>query len=70
MMVRDTGMRPKKELFAVRIQDIDWNHATIFIPHSKTPTGRRFVPISDRVMDILKVRSAGKTEGWLFPVPR
>lgn len=66
IMVRDTGMRPKKELFAVRIADIDWNHRTIFIPDSKTPTGRRFVPISDRVVDLLMVRCAGRTEGWLF----
>lgn len=66
ILVRDTGMRHKKELFPVRIENIDWNHRTIFIPDSKTPTGRRFVPISDRVLDLLMVRCAGKREGWLF----
>jgi integrase len=66
ILVRDTGMRHKKELFAVRIEDIDWNHRTIFIPDSKTPTGRRFVPMSDRAVDLLMVRCAGRREGWLF----
>jgi integrase len=39
----------------------------IFVPDSKTPTGRRHIPMSDRVADLLMVRCAGKREGWVFP---
>lgn len=29
--------------------------------------GRRFVPMSDRAMNILLIRCADRTEGWVFP---
>jgi integrase len=48
VLVRDAGMRNKKELFCARIEDIDWNNRVFFIPDSKTDNGRRFVPLSDR----------------------
>ena len=67
ILLRDTGMRPKKELFPMRIENLDWNNRMIFVPDSKTPTGRRYIPMSDRVMDLLMVRCAGKSEGWVFP---
>jgi len=70
VLVRDTGMRNKKELFRMKIEDIDFATRTIFIPDSKTPTGRRFVPMSDRVVKILTVRCGEKREGWLFPARR
>ena len=67
ILIRDTGMRPKKELFRMRIEDLDWNNRAIFVPDSKTPTGRRFIPMSNRVLDLLMVRCAGRREGWVFP---
>jgi integrase len=70
ILIRDTGMRNKKELFRVRIEDIDFPNRAIFIPDSKTATGRRFVPMSDRVLDILFARCGERREGWLFPAPR
>jgi integrase len=45
VLVRDTGMRNKKELFCARIEDVDWNNRVFFIPDSKTENGRRFVPL-------------------------
>jgi hypothetical protein len=39
VLVRDTGMRNKKELFCARIEDIDWNNRAFFIPDSKTDNG-------------------------------
>jgi integrase len=39
VLLRDTGMRPKKELFPLRIENLDWNNRAIFVPDSKTPTG-------------------------------
>jgi len=66
VFARDTGMRNKKELFCARIEDIDWNSRVLFIPDSKTPNGRRFVPISDRVLELLRVRCGDRREGWIF----
>lgn len=67
VLLRDTGMRPKKELLRMRIEHLDWNNRTIFVPDSKTPTGRRFIPMSDRVLNLLMKRCAGRREGWVFP---
>ena len=66
VFARDTGMRNKRELFCARIEDIDWNSRVLFIPDSKTPNGRRFVPISDRVLELLRVRCGDRREGWIF----
>jgi len=51
----------------MRVENIDWNSRVIFNPNSKTKKGRRFVPMSDRVMNILLVRCADRKEGWVFP---
>jgi integrase len=67
ILIRDTGMRNKKELFRMRIEDIDFTNRTIFVPNSKTPTGRRYVPMSDRVFNILSVRCGERRDGWLLP---
>lgn len=67
ILMRDTGMRNRKELFRMRIEDLDWNRRTIFIPDSKTPTGRRYIPMSDRVLDLLMVRCGDRRQGWVFP---
>ena len=37
---------------------------------SKTPEGRRLVPMSRRVFEILHARCGTKTEGWAFPSKR
>ena len=42
----------------------------IFNPTGKTKASRRYVPMSRRMFDMLLVRCAGKTEGWLFPCAR
>jgi len=69
-VMRDTGMRNERELFQMRIENLDWNNRTIFVPDSKTPEGRRLVPMSRRVFDILKKRCGTRTYGWVFPSKR
>jgi integrase len=69
-LMRDTGMRNERELFQMRIENLDWNNRTIFVPDSKTPEGRRLIPMSRRVFEILKGRIATRTEGWVFPSKR
>ena len=70
ILMRDTGMRNVRELYRMRIENIDWNNRMIFNPNSKTVKGRRFIPMSDRVLDVLMVRCAGRKEGWVFPSVR
>jgi len=67
VLLRDTGMRNARELYRMRVENIDWNSRVIFNPNSKTKKGRRFIPMSDRVMSILLVRCADRKEGWVFP---
>ena len=69
-LMRDTGMRNERELFQFRIENLDWNKRTIFVPDSKTPEGRRLVPMSRRAFDILKRRCGTRADGWLFPSKR
>ncbi len=59
-------MRPD-EVFRVRIENIDFVARQIFNPNGKTKASRRYVPMSQRMLDMLLLRCAGKTEGWLFP---
>jgi integrase len=70
VLMRETGMRNERELYRVCIENIDWMSKSIFIPDSKTASGRRKVPMSDRAMGILSARCAGRNEGWVFPSKR
>jgi len=69
-LMRDTGMRNERELFQMRIENLDWNNRTIFVPDSKTREGRRLVPMSRRVFEILQKRCGTRTDGWVFPSKR
>jgi integrase len=66
IVMRDTGMRNVRELYRLRIENINFNNRVIFNPNSKSAKGRRFIPISDRVMEILKTRCNERTSGWVF----
>jgi integrase len=70
ILMRDTGMRNQRELYRMRIENLDWENRVIFVPDSKTPEGRRLVPMSRRVLEILHARCGTKTEGWAFPSKR
>lgn len=74
-LMRDTGMRNRRDLYQIRIENLDWENRIIFVPDSKTIAGRRKVPMSDRVYDILQRRCRDKngvlkTLGWVFPARR
>jgi site-specific recombinase XerC len=70
ILMRDTGMRNERELFRMRIENLDWQHRVIFVPDSKTAEGRRLVPMSGRVFEILQNRCDARQEGWVFPSKR
>jgi len=70
VLMRDTGMRNERELYRVRIENVDWSSKVIFVPDSKTPSGRRIVPMSDRVIELLRLRCGQRREGWVFQSKR
>jgi integrase len=70
LLARDTGMRNGRELYRIRAENLDWSNRLIFVPDSKTPEGRRVIPMSDRVYALLRIRVAGREQGWLFPSKR
>jgi integrase len=61
-----TGLRPS-EVFRMRWEDIDWERGTIFIPFGKTRNSRRYLPMSQRVTELLSERRRTQHEGWVFP---
>jgi len=70
ILMRDTGMRNERELFRMRIENLDWQNRVIFVPDSKTAEGRRLVPMSGRVFEILGNRCDARPDGWVFPSKR
>jgi integrase len=54
ILMRDTGMRNEREPFQMRFENLDWQNRVIFVPDSKTPEGRRLIPTSARVFEILR----------------
>jgi integrase len=68
--VRETGMRNQRELYRMRVEHIDWANKVIFVPDSKTPNGRRLVPMSDRVEIVLRRHCGDRREGWVFLAKR
>jgi integrase len=66
IIVLDSGMRPS-EVFQMCWEDLTWDPGTIFVPRGKTKRSRRYLPMSDRVIEALQARRNGQTEGWVFP---
>jgi len=70
MIMRDSGMRNQKEVFTMRWEHVDWANNRYFVYDSKSPKGRRFVPVSPRVRLALLARYSEQKEGWVFPSKR
>jgi integrase len=70
MIMRDSGMRNQKEVFTMRWEHVDWANNRYFVYDSKSPKGRRFVPISPRVRLALLARYSEEKEVWVFPSKR
>lgn len=64
--MRDSGMRNARELYRMRIEHIDFDAGTITVPDSKTKSGTRSAPLSDRAAEILRERCAGRRKGWVW----
>jgi site-specific recombinase XerD len=59
MIIRDMGMRPE-ESFRMRKQHIDLERRRYFNAFGKSSKSRRWIPISDRVLEALKTRVEGQ----------
>ena len=68
--MRDSGMRNQKEVFRMRWEHLDWGNKRYFVYESKSPKGRRYVPISPRVRQALLARYSEQKEAWIFPSKR
>jgi integrase len=66
----DCGMRPS-EVVRMRSEDVHLDEAFYFNPKGKTKKARRRVPLSERVLGILKARLRSDQLGaWMFPSNR
>jgi integrase len=68
LIVRDMGLRPT-EVFRMRWEHVHWDKRLYFNPYGKSRKARRWVPLSNRVFDALRLR-AGDNSDWLFPSRR
>ncbi len=66
MVMRDTGMRNARELYRMRVENVDWTNGLIFNPFSNAAKGRRFIPMSERVREILRVHCGDRKDDWVF----
>ena len=69
IIMLDSGLR-NGEVVRMRWEHINWEGAFHFNASGKTPRARRQVPLSDRVVALLRTIQAeqqGATEGWVFP---
>jgi integrase len=68
-IIMDTGARPQ-EVCLLKVQNVNFERGYIFIESGKTRKARRYLPMSDRVTEVLKGQIGDRTEGWVFPSPR
>lgn len=68
LIMRDMGLRPI-EVFRMRWEHVYWEKRLYFNPCGKSRKARRWVPLSQRVFDALRLRSSNESE-WVFPSNR
>jgi integrase len=65
VIMLNCGMRPE-EVLRMRWEHVYWDSCQYFNPFGKTDEAKRFVPISDKMRDLLKARSGNESK-WVFP---
>lgn len=68
VIIRDTGLRPD-EVFRMRWEHVDFENRLYFNPHGKSRKARRYVALSQRMVDLLAARHKKDAE-WVFPSKR
>jgi integrase len=64
----DSGMRPE-EAMRMRKEHIFWDRSVVLVPNGKSFKSKRYVPLSDRLRNLLRLRKSGDTP-WVFPSKR
>lgn len=64
-IMMNCGMRPE-EVLRMQWEHVSWDRREYFVTHGKTKTSRRHVPMSDRMIDVLRSRE-GMDLKWIFP---
>lgn len=68
VVMLETGMRPG-EVCHLRVDDVDFKHAAVYVRQGKTDYAVRHIPLTQRALDILKRRATNAKTEWLFPSP-
>src|SRR5258708_40322976 len=69
IVMLDSGLR-NGEVIRMRWETINWEGAFYFNPRGKTRKARRPVPLSERVITLLRttqLEQLDPQEGWVFP---
>ena len=69
LVSQHAGLRPD-EAIRMRWENVLWSKNLIFVPDGKTENAKRYVPLSDRVRDLLLTRQAAADSPWVFPSNR
>lgn len=69
LLILDAGIRPNESLH-LQWPDLLWDKSLIHVRGTKSEDSDRYVPMSDRVRQLLRVRAQGETSPWVFPSPR
>jgi integrase len=64
----DCGMRPE-EAMRMRKEHVFWDRGVVLVPYGKSFKSKRYVPLSDRMRNLLRLREHGKSP-WVFPSRR
>jgi integrase len=68
-LILDCGLRPK-EIVHLEVPDCLNDRIQVTRQGTKTNSGVRLIPMTDRVRYLLFKHLAGRTAGWVFPSPR
>lgn len=68
MTIMDSGMRPE-EAMRMRKEHIFWDRNAVLVPYGKTLKSKRFVPLSNRMRELL-LRRKDDQSPWVFPSRR
>jgi integrase len=68
VIVMDCGMRPE-EVMRMRWEHVFWDREVVLVPYGKSLKAKRYVPLSDRMRCLLRLRMSTKSP-WVFPSKR
>jgi integrase len=68
VIMMDCGMRPE-EVKRMRKENIFWDRSVVLVPYGKSFKSKRYVPLSDRMRERLRLRMSGDSP-WVFPSKR